>query len=352
MIFLGVFNSYYSTFEINSAVNPVENQQVGNLWKGDHLVTASLSGEFSYLDKNSGSISRRIDGHNKAITALSVSKEDTFFTGSYDGRVFGWKYGSEGDHTTAERVEGDGHKNQVTSLVSADDEIVSVAMDDTLRLGSVADCKFSEKIISTGSLPSSISVSKDKTTVVATRESVLIYNGQLEKIGQLENPGFTPSTAEISPDAKTVFVGGEDNKVRVYELSSGQLTLSGELDKNLGNITSLAIHPELNLIAVGDSVGKIFIYDTETKETVIQKWVFHSSRITSLDWSKCGAYLVSGSIDTNIYVWSRENPFKKVAIKNAHVDAVNSVRFLNTTSDLTVASVGQDAAVRVWDVKF
>lgn len=140
--------------------------------------------------------------------------------------------------------------------------------------------------------------------------------------------------------------------MRVFELSNGEFVLTGELNKNLGNITSLAVHPELNLIAVGDSVGKIFVYDTESKDAIIQKWVFHSSRITSLDWSKCGDYLVSGSIDTNVYVWDRENPFKKVAIKNAHVDAVNSVRFLNNTSGLTVVSVGQDAAVRVWDVTF
>lgn len=138
----------------------------------------------------------------------------------------------------------------------------------------------------------------------------------------------------------------------MYELSSGNFTEAGELSKNLGNITALAVHPEANLIAVGDSVGKIFIYDTESKETKIQSWVFHSSRITSLDWSKCGQFLVSGSIDTNIYVWNRDKPFKKVAIKNAHVDAVNSVRFLNNASGLSIASVGQDAAVRVWDVAF
>jgi WD40 repeat protein len=198
----------YSTFEINSAINTVDNQQVGNLWKGDYLVTASLSGEFSYLDKNSGKVSRHIDGHSKAITALSVTEDDTFFTGSYDGRVFGWKYGAEGDHTTAERVEGDGHKNQVTALSSKNNDLVSAAMDDTIRRGIVGDCKFSDKIISTGSLPSSLSVSNDKTTVVSTNETVLVYNDKLEKIGQLENPGFTPSTVEISPDSKYVYVGG------------------------------------------------------------------------------------------------------------------------------------------------
>lgn len=130
------------------------------------------------------------------------------------------------------------------------------------------------------------------------------------------------------------------------------MTAVGELTKNLGNISALAIHPESKLIAVGDSVGKIFVYDVETKEPVIQKWVFHSSRITSLDWSSCGGYLASGSIDTNVYVWNRDKPMKKVAIKNAHVDAVNSVKFLNKSSGLSIVSVGQDAAARVWDVVF
>ena len=342
--------SVVNTFEINSAITTVDNQQVGNLWKGDYLITASLSGELSYLDKNSGKVSRRINGHSKAITALAVSEDNTLFTGSYDGRVFGWKYGAEGDHTTAQRIEGEGHGNQVTGLSFKQNELLSVAMDDTVRQAS--NYKFSGKIATTGSLPSSIAVSENKTTVVATNEKVIVYDDKLEKIGQLENPGFTPTVADISPDGKTVYVGGQDNKVRVYELSNGSFTEAGELNKNLGNITALAVHPELNLIAVGDSVGKIFVYDTESKTTKIQNWVFHTSRITSFDWSKCGQFLVSGSIDTNVYVWNREKPFKKVAIKNAHVDAVNSVRFLNNSSGLSITSVGQDAAVRVWDITF
>lgn len=107
------------------------------------MISASLSGEFNYLDKNSGQVSRRIDGHSKAITALTVATEDqdTLFTGSYDGRVFGWKYGAEGDHTIAERVEGDGHSNQVTALaIGQQHQLVSAAMDDTVR--SATDLKF------------------------------------------------------------------------------------------------------------------------------------------------------------------------------------------------------------------
>lgn len=141
----------------------------------------------------------------------------------------------------------------------------------------------------------------------------------------------------------------QDNKVHIYDISSDKPTPTGELGPHLGYISALAPHPTLNLIAVGDSVGKIFLYDLETKKTTIQNWVFHTGRITSLAWSECGVFLVSGSIDTNIYVWNREKPFKRLAIKNAHVDAVNGVSFLHS-SPLKVVSVGHDAAVRVYEI--
>lgn len=140
--------------------------------------------------------------------------------------------------------------------------------------------------------------------------------------------------------------------MHVYQLEGSTLSPASELPSHLGYISALAPHPTLaGLVAVGDSVGKIFLYDIETGKAIVQNWVFHSGRITSLAWSECGVFLVSGAIDTNVYVWNRENPFKKLAIKNAHVDAVNDVGFLNKADKLTIVSVGQDAAVRLWEIE-
>ena len=136
-------------------------------------------------------------------------------------------------------------------------------------------------------------------------------------------------------------------------MTGDSLKHTKDIGNHLGYISALAPHPTSNTIAVGDSVGKIFLYDIENGKPTIQNWVFHSGRITALNWSKCGQFLVSGGIDTNIYVWNQEKPFKKLAIKNAHVDAVNDVGFLNSSlsddSHIGVVSVGQDAAVHVYD---
>ncbi|KAF7722001.1 hypothetical protein EC973_003784 [Apophysomyces ossiformis] len=339
-----------NTFEIDSAADPVDNQQVGNLWQGDWTLSVSLSGEFNYLDKNSGKVARTIDGHSKAITALAVASDDTFFTGSYDGRVYAWDYGIKDNQTAAKKIGGEAHVNQVIDLAVKEDALYSAGMDDTIRKGNVKDRNISTSMASSGGLPRSLSAFNDKV-VVATVKDVQIYDSTFQKIIQEQELGFTPSVAAVDPSGEHVFVGGEDNKVRVYQHKDGKLSHLHDLSNNLGNITALAVHPTLPLVAVGDSVGKIFVYDFKEAKVELQKWVFHTARILSIQWSACGTFLVSGSLDTNIYVWNREQPFKKVAIKNAHIDAVNRVSFLYKTDDkLSIVSAGQDAAIRVWEV--
>jgi WD40 repeat protein len=187
----------------------VDNQQVGNLWQGDWLISTSLSGEFNYLDKNSGKVSRRVDGHSKAITALAVSSDDTLLTGSYDGRVYGWSYGDQGDHTEAIRLNGDGHANQVTSLAtsSTTSTFFSAGMDDTLRKGKTGEKSFDVNTVSTGALPRSLAVSSD-VVAVATAENVQIFNGDdFKKLDQHDDLGYKPSVVDVKDDQ--VFVGGE-----------------------------------------------------------------------------------------------------------------------------------------------
>ncbi|KAI8147201.1 WD40-repeat-containing domain protein, partial [Fennellomyces sp. T-0311] len=343
--------SVVNTFEFTSSA--VGSQQVGNLWQNDWLLSTSLSGEINYLDKNSGKVSRTIDGHGKAITALAISEDDTLFTGSYDGRVYSWSLGDEGGHTEAKNLDGENHSNQVVAMDVHDNKLVSAGMDDTIRVADLASKSFGGKLVSTGALPKSLTTVAGKT-VVATAENVQVFDADSKKICQADNLGFTPTVASIDPSGKTVFVGGQDNKVHVYELDGDKLNHAKDFGNHLGYISALAPHPTLDLIAVGDSVGKIFLYDTTSGDITNQKWVFHSGRISGLNWSKCGVFLVSGGIDTNIFVWNREQPFKKVPIKNAHVDAVNDVGFLNKSlsddAHIGVVSVGQDAAVHVYDV--
>ena len=76
----------------------------------------------------------------------------------------------------------------------------------------------------------------------------------------------------------------------------------------------------------------------------INQWVFHNARVNTVSWSPDSKHAVSGSLDTNVEVWSVEEPMKHISIKGAHLETVSGVVFLD---DKTIASAGGDATIKV-----
>jgi WD40 repeat protein len=200
--------SFCSTFDFASGSSHDE-QQVGNLWSEGNLLSVALSGEIRYLDKNSGSIARSIHGHSKATTSLTSTKNDTLFTGSYDGRVCAWQYGTEQDKTLPQPLKGEQHTNQITSMVAQGDTLFSAGMDDVIRVGKATDQAYNGTSIAVGSQPKSVSISNDETLVVAAGSNVQIYDKQQKKIGDISDLDFNPTAVGINANGKTIVVGGQ-----------------------------------------------------------------------------------------------------------------------------------------------
>ncbi|KAF9178422.1 hypothetical protein BGZ50_007745 [Haplosporangium sp. Z 11] len=332
-------SSVVNTFELATDGSKIHGQQVGNIWKGDYLLSLSLSGDLNYLDPTTSKASRTIQGHQKAITALAVSEDKmTLTTGSYDGRVMSWDQAS-GESTPLEEAS---HSNQVMQMVTAGAELISVGMDDTLRISSKSAPK-DVSVISTNGLPKGVGVSDDQTVVVATENEIQVIQGG-KKVDSLA-VGYNATAIAINPQGSTVAVGAQDAKVYIMNLNGTKLTAVHTLSKNKGAITALAFNPEGSLLAAGDSAGKIHVFDVASGEAVIQHWVFHTARITSINWSPSGRYAVSGSLDTNIFVWSREKTMKKIAILNAHSLSVSGAAFIDED---TIVSTGADACIKTW----
>jgi WD40 repeat protein len=135
----------------------------------------------------------------------------------------------------------------------------------------------------------------------------------------------------------------------MYSISNSTLNQTAILDGNRGVITALSFSPKGDLLAVADTNRNIFVYETKSNELKINQWIFHNARINSIAWSPDGLHAVSGSLDTNVEVWSVEKPTKHISIKNAHTESVTGVSFIDNE---TVVSVGQDSFAKGWKLKF
>lgn len=66
-----------------------------------------------------------------------------------------------------------------------------------------------------------------------------------------------------------------------------------------------------------------------------------------LDWNSTGDITASGSLDTNVMVWSVADLGKKIKALNVHKDGVIGVAW----EGAKVLSTGGDATVKVWKLE-
>ncbi|XP_050355006.1 actin-interacting protein 1 [Nymphalis io] len=332
------------TFNMGTAV---ENQQVSCLWQGKHLLSVSLSGDINYLDiENPDKPLRVLTGHNKPITCLEL-QDKGLFTASHDGSVTLWNVETgEGRH-----VRGRGHGNQLYGMRAARGHLLTCGIDDNLRRACVQPDDdvptYTDDVIPLGSQPRGLDhlADEDLTIVATVKELAVIVGGSKKSSLPID---YEPSCVTIDPKNKHVAVGGGDSKVHIYTLQGTTLSPLTELI-HLGPITDARYSPDSSHLVACDANRKLILYTTdEYKLAHNREWGFHSARVNCVSWSADGARVASGSLDTSVIVWSRLAPNKHTHIKNAHPQS--QITGLTWLDNSTLATVGQDANTRIWDV--
>ena len=185
---------------------------------------------------------------------------------------------------------------------------------------------------------------------IITKSHIQIFqNDALSKSIPVSSVGSDPTAVALHPLGKKVAVSFSDLKIRVFLIESGQLDPQVVFEGNRGDITCLAYSPDGHYLASGDASSKILCFDGEKGGILLDQWVFHTGRITSMAWHASSKHLVSSSLDTNIEVWSTESPMKHLVVKNAHLESCSGVAWVD---EKTVVSVGGDAFIRLWRVEF
>lgn len=310
--------------------NKLDNQQVGVVAAGKFIVSLSFNGNLNYFTEDSDEPVRVVYGHQKSITASTIT-DGYLFSGSYDGRIVRW------DLQSGVSNDERSHKNLVVGLLSSKDQAVySVGWDDVVQS---LDGKVS---ISLDSQPKQSAVYKDKIVVITTNdELILIQDG---KVAVTKKLSAAPTAVGISKDK--IAVGFQDYSIKLFDCSSCEEI--GSLQSVRAVPSYVSFSPNNELVAVGDNSGKIVLYSAETKEVVTSRWSFHTGKINSISWNKDNNQVVSGSLDTNIIVYSVDKPSKNTKFANAHKDGVNVVEWISETE---IVTGGNDATIKKWVLK-
>lgn len=329
-------------------VASIPDQQVGVVWPAGRsdglIVSVDLEGNLNYLIDGNPKPTQVVRGHQKNITAAGISGL-TFATGSYEGRVLAWDLSTG----LADKVEGATHSNYVAGITTSESkseaELYSVGWDDTLRSISVPNKIFTGQASELGSQPKGIAATSDAVLILSS-DSISVYqNGS--KASSL-TVKYSPTS--IAAYGSTVAVGGDDKLVHIYTLSGTSLTDTElVLRRATSPISALAFSPSGQKLAAGSGNGKIFAYETSGDfKLITDRWSAHTARITCLAWDESEKYAASGSLDTNVMVWSTEDPGKRIKALNAHKDGVTGVAWQKAAK---VLSAGGDASIKVWTVK-
>lgn len=340
--------SVIQTWRFGDGVS-IRDQQVGVVFphgRSDGLIiSVNLDGELTYLNEGKPDPIRIIYGHAKGITALTAdsgSNGAALLSGSFDGRICHWDVKSG----LATVIDGQSHTNQVAQFAVAAGKAYSAGWDDNLKTIDESAKTFVGDSLQLPSQPKGISTANN-LVYVATVSGVSVYSGG--KIVKEQSLSYTPGA--IAAFGSLVAIGADENSVRVYKAdSTGSLEQLQQLKNPSGTITSLAFSRDGSHLAAGNSVGKIYVYKTDSWEIAADRWSAHTARVTCIAWDDTGAYAASGSLDTNVFVWclEKKNQGKRIKAPNAHKDGVNGISWVEGGK---VASAGGDATVKVWNVQ-
>lgn len=321
----------------------IDDQQLGCLWlTEDELISISLNGFINFLDLNNFDAppTKIIRGHNKLITALAFDPQNQkIYSGDFGARMIQW------DVKTGETelFKGKEHGSQVTALAVAGGNLYSISMDDTLKISSISSQTWGDSLpLDLQPLCLAVEKNGEFAVVCGLTTALVIRNGKIVSRNDLK---FQASSVAVSQDGKQVAIGSKDHKIYIHSLNGDNLVLENTLSDHRGEITSITYSPNGKYLASSDSNREIIVY--EGGKRIVSGWVFHTARVASISWSPNSTRIASVGTDGNMFVWNVNEPNVRAQFKKAHYGGGTTSVWID---DNTIATGGQDCAIKLWTV--
>ena len=173
--------------------------------------------------------------------------------------------------------------------------------------------------------------------------------GQLVEHQTLTGHSDDIKSVAFSSDGNYLASGSDDQTIKIWQLSQGQFVKSQTLTGHSDYVTSVSFSPLGNYLASGSEDQTIKIWQFSGKDFAVQTLTGHSDYVTSVAFSPDGSYLASGSEDNTVKIWHLSTGKFDSQTLTGHSDDVTSVSFSADGSYL--ASGGEDGVVIIWQLK-
>ncbi|MDJ0580775.1 TIR domain-containing protein [Crocosphaera sp.] len=293
------------------------------------IASASRDGTIK-LWNTQGILLNTLIGHQREVEQVTFSPDGQMIaSASWDNTVQLWKKDdqTENDHDfklfkTLDSCRRHpythrcpGHRDQVHGITFSPDgqKIVSLSKDRTAKVWSREGKLLKTFVIEKGTQVSDVTFSKDGQILVISRDNIVdlrerqwkdiyqrfeILDGCETDDSNCQGHTNTVEGVAISPDGQMIVSASRDHTLKLWNLQGELLeTLHG----HSGEVQGVAFSPNGQVIASASRDGSVKLWDTQGK--LLTTLNGHSAEVYAVEFSSDGKMLASASADHTVILW-------------------------------------------------
>jgi WD40 repeat protein len=303
-------------------------------------------------DVTTGKELRTIKGVSGDVRSIQFSPNGrSLASGSHDGTIRLWDIAT-GSELKIFQTEAEGGDVSSVAFSSDGKILASIESGDMIELWEVATGKKLRELPISGESSDGLLVfSRDgKTLSSFTEGTITLWDVASGK--QLSSSAIgvkRPSDqVALSPDAKFLARVGlqeGDRDFKLLEVATAKEFKPPHVSEDGYSVESLAFSPDGAILAIGDDVGAITLWDVFNGKE-LRSLKGHSSPINSVAFSPDGKVIASGSEDKTVKLWNKSA--WGLTVLTGHSKQVRSVAF--SPDGRILASGSEDFTIKLWDV--